>query len=695
MTWSRWIGLIPLLGLGSLVILIAYASVLRGEPRLRRWLLVHFVALLPVSFALAVASFIVDVRVAEDVYRAAVAMVPIVGIGGNRYQLALMPARYSFLWRGRFVVIGGVSLAVWALMTDQIVAGAQWVGSGWFFTPGPYAIHFLVAVIAVTTLGFFPMLREALAAEPSPLRQQLRRTLVANVITTAALADARLAYGYGEFRVSWILLAVGSALSLRALMVDDLLRARAVDTRVPRTISMWVATTLFGWMVLRLIGQPRRIWGDALALVGAYCAIRTLLAVIALMQRGAAGNLGPLARLLQHFTDRAFALPSATAIAGLAQEVASLGFGATIDVWIASRHDWGWSDQAGERLGDAQAVDPMFANWLVEHEHVIVDASTEVPVDLRAAQARLIAGTRAVVLMVRGGTLYGLLRIPKVVKRSEALLTFATQLANHVGDALLFHYLQRDVAQQVALARDVELTATIQASLLPPPTLQHFGALQTCGVWQPASACGGDFWTVKPLGDRTLLVVGDVSGHGIAPAMVTAAVAGACAAMAAVHGPQLQVGAFVAELDTVVRRAGGGQLHMTCFAAVIDGTELEYVNAGHTAPYVTTTLATGRDLAALVGRGNPLGLGTAGSWKVQRRTVAPGALLVAFTDGLTDAQTATGESYGDRRLQRLLRALPSEAGPTEALRIVRAAIDTHRAGAPLPDDQMLVIARIG
>jgi serine phosphatase RsbU (regulator of sigma subunit) len=70
-------------------------------------------------------------------------------------------------------------------------------------------------------------------------------------------------------------------------------------------------------------------------------------------------------------------------------------------------------------------------------------------------------------------------------------------------------------------------------------------------------------------------------------------------------------------------------------------------------------------------------------------------LLVAFTDGLTDAQTAAGESYGDRRLQRLLRTLPADAGPTEALRIVRAAIDTHRAGAPLPDDQMLVIARIG
>jgi hypothetical protein len=162
--------------------------------------------------------------------------------------------------------------------------------------------------------------------------------------------------------------AVGSALSLRALMVDDLLRARAVDTRVPRTILMLVLTTLFGWMVLRLLGQSRVDWADAVVLVGAYCAIRTVLAIFDLMQRGASGRTGPLTRLLQHFAERAFALPSATAIAGLGQEVASLGFGAAIEIWLASPDDWGWRDQYGERIADEAALDPMFSNWLVEHE---------------------------------------------------------------------------------------------------------------------------------------------------------------------------------------------------------------------------------------------------------------------------------------------------------------------------------------
>lgn len=695
MTWSRWITLLPLLGVGGLVIVVAYAAVLRGDLHLRRWFLLHLGALLPLSVCLAIVPSIGDPRVAEDLYRFMIALIPLIGIGGIRYQLALLPPSRESAWRGRIVVVGGLALIVWSLFSPHIVAGVQLVEYGWFFVPGRHATWFLVLVIAITGLGFFPLLRAAVAAAPSPLRQQLRRTLVANLLTTAALLDTRIAFGYGAFRSSWILLALGSALSLRALMVDDLLRARAVDTRVPRTISMLVFTTLFGWMVLRLLGPSRVGWADAVALVGAYCAIRTALAIVDLMQRGASGRTGPLTRLLQHFAERAFTLPSATAIAGLGQEVASLGFGAAIDIWIASPDDWGWRDQHGERIADDVALNPMFSNWLVEHDHVVIDASTVVPVDFRVAQAALLHNTRAAVLMIRGGNLYGLVRIPKSVPRTEALLTFAVQLANHMGDALLFHYLQRDVAAQVTLARDVELTATIQASLLPPTAAHFLPSVEVVGAWQPASACGGDFWTVKALGQRTLLVVADVSGHGIAPAMVTAAVAGACAAMAGAHAATLDVATLVAELDVVVRRAGGGQLHMTCFAAIIDGTQIEFINAGHTAPYVASMQGQRRELAALVGRGNPLGLGAAGAWKVHHRDVAPGTLLVAFTDGLTDAQTATGESYGDRRLQKLLRTLPATATPTEALRIVRAAVDSHRAGTALPDDQMLIVARVG
>ena len=708
MTWSPLVALLPLLGLGGLVIVVAYAAVLRGDVTLRGWFLLHLGALLPISTCLAIVPSITDARVARDLYQFIIAMVPLAVVGGIRYQLALLPRSRQFVWPGRMVVIGGLALTGWALFSPTIVIGVQRVDYGWFFVPGPHAGLFLVLVIVITALGFLPLVREAVATAPSPLRQQLRRTLIANLLTTAALSDVRIAFGYGAFRWSWVLLALGSALSLRAVMVDDLLRARAVDTRVPRTILMLVLTTLFGWMVLGLLGQSRVDWADAVVLVGAYCAIRTVLAIVDLMQRGAAGRTGPLTRLLQHFAERAFALPSATAIAGLGQEVASLGFGAAVDIWVASPDDWGWRDQHGVRIADDNALDPMFSNWLVEHDHVVIDASTVVPGDFRAAHASLLHNTRAAVLMIRGGNLYGLMRIPKSVKRSEASLTFAVQLANHMGDALLFHYLQRDVAEQVTLARDVELTATIQASLLPPTAVHFSHSVETVGAWQPASACGGDFWTVKALGQRTLLVIADVSGHGIAPAMVTAAVAGACAAMAGVHAATLDVATLVTELDVVVRRAGGGQLHMTCFAAIIDGCDIEYINAGHTAPYVAAergptmerTSARSergptRELAALVGRGNPLGLGVAGAWKVQRRAITPGALLIAFTDGLTDAQTATGESYGDRRLQKLLRSLPATATPADALRIVRAAVDSHRAGTPLPDDQMLVVARIG
>jgi hypothetical protein len=202
-TWSPWLALLPLLGLGSLVIVIAYAAVLRGDVQLRRWFLLHVGALLPISACLAIVPSLADARVASDLYQFMIAMVPLVGIGGIRYQLALLPQSRDFVWRGRAVVVGGLALTVWALFSPNIVTGVQRVDYGWFFVPGRHAGLFLVLVIAITTLGFLPLLREAVAAAPSALRQQLRRTLVANLITTAALSDTRIAFGYGTFRSSW------------------------------------------------------------------------------------------------------------------------------------------------------------------------------------------------------------------------------------------------------------------------------------------------------------------------------------------------------------------------------------------------------------------------------------------------------------------------------------------------------------
>ena len=108
-----------------------------------------------------------------------------------------------------------------------------------------------------------------------------------------------------------------------------------------------------------------------------------------------------------------------------------------------------------------------------------------------------------------------------------------------------------------------------------------------------------------------LVAIGDVTGHGVASAMVTAAAIGACDVCVRRSGAALDLAELVAALDAAVRRVGGGELAMTCFAAILDpaAREIRFVSCGHTAPYLCRPTDKAVELHALVGRGNPLGTG--------------------------------------------------------------------------------------
>src|SRR5262249_10632573 len=159
-------------------------------------------------------------------------------------------------------------------------------------------------------------------------------------------------------------------------------------------------------------------------------------------------------------------------------------------------------------------------------------------------------------------------------------------------------------AQRATLARQVELAATVQAELLPAKGPHVHGEVTVVGTWLPASRCAGDFWGSYPLGDRRVLVpIGDVTGHGVASSLVTAAAAAAVDVTVRRQGTALDLLQLVAAVDAAVRRVGRGQLAMTCFAAILDleAGEIRFVSCGSTTPYLVRRERE-LDLQALVGR---------------------------------------------------------------------------------------------
>jgi sigma-B regulation protein RsbU (phosphoserine phosphatase) len=275
--------------------------------------------------------------------------------------------------------------------------------------------------------------------------------------------------------------------------------------------------------------------------------------------------------------------------------------------------------------------------------------------------------------------------------------------ADRLGEALVHARMARRAAERAMIARQVELAATLQQQLLPSKGPHVHGDVTVVGSWLPATRCAGDFWGVYPLGARGVLVaIGDVTGHGVASATVTAAAAAAVDVAVRHGGETLELTALVGAVDAAVRRVGGGELTMTCFAAILDAAarEIQFVSCGHTTPYLCRPRVPGErgelELQALVGRGNPLGTPSAApAAKVQQKPLRAGDLVVWYTDGVIEAKDPSGQPFGDRRLQRMLRRLDRDhLTPASVHDVIYASVAAHRAGSAREDDETLVVAQL-
>jgi sigma-B regulation protein RsbU (phosphoserine phosphatase) len=705
----------------TMLIVIAYAAVMRGAPILRWFLLVNFIALFPYSAVVALAPSTRSEAVAEQLFRIAGAFIPLVGATSTGFQLALL-GRYRRHRRIVWLMIAGAGCWVVVGTTTKVaIDGVRWLQGYWYAHAGPWAWVAVVHTVVMVLPGFALLGHAALTQPPSNERRQLRAALVANLVVLSSLVDLALAYGIGWFPVGWLLSGIGSLLVVRALVVEDLLRVRAVDTTAPVLVLYFAAGALLAWVALAVLatsdggGVPWPLTG--LVLIVCFAAVRITVAAMALVTRGARSSEGPLDRLLAQLVGRARNLAAPPAIAELAIDVIELGLGVRTHMLLASPDDWGWSTETGERLDDARAPDPLIAGWLAERrEPVFADDLDTAPPELRELLTRLFGhhAARALIPVGTADELLGLILVPAAGRRLRVpAFGFLVRAAERIAEALLHVRLARRAAERAALAREVELAATVQAELLPGRTPQVHGRITVVGSWRPATRCAGDFWIVTPLGPPApapagdppsgdarpvLVAIGDVTGHGVAAAMVAAAVIAACDVCVRRAGAALELGALITALDAAVRRVGGGELGMTCSAAILDPAagEIRFVSCGHPTAYLCRVPAPDRpsELHALVGRGNPLGAGPPGA-RVQRRPLQAGDLVVWYTDGVVEAQDPSGAPFGDRRLQHLLKKLDRQRlTPPVVHDLVLRGVAVHRAGRPLADDETLVVAQV-
>ena len=236
------------------------------------------------------------------------------------------------------------------------------------------------------------------------------------------------------------------------------------------------------------------------------------------------------------------------------------------------------------------------------------------------------------------------------------------------------------------LTEDLDRARRFQQALLPRGLPKSFGALRVAAAYEPCETLGGDLFDVVPLaGDRLLLMVADVAGHGVAAALVTGMVK-----TALLRSLQDQPGLAVAARAVLETLAPlGRQRVVTIILAQIDPRRrtLRYVNAGHPPALVWTPGGATRFLGAttpLLSYGIPMDAEAEATVPF-----APGERLALYSDGLYEVRDPSGAELGR---DRLLADLAGRRGPIEPIvQSVMADARRHAGGRPPDDDLTLLV----
>lgn len=253
---------------------------------------------------------------------------------------------------------------------------------------------------------------------------------------------------------------------------------------------------------------------------------------------------------------------------------------------------------------------------------------------------------------------------------------------NKMAEDLAIHQVQ--LLAQERLKKELEMCRRIQQEFLPHgPLALPFALLD--GVSVQAREVGGDFFSYfeRPAGD-VAIVVGDVSGKGVPAALLMANTQATLRATLLVAEGLAEL---IDRLDRDLEKTTLPFLYVTLFVGVFDGRTLRYVNAGHNPPLV---LRADGGHSVLDPTGRPVALLAGGGYEEASVTLQNGDALVAFTDGMVEAEDRYGEPFGLDRLRRSV--LEARDAPTrELIEHVQASVRGHRGRSEAADDATLVI----
>jgi phosphoserine phosphatase len=267
--------------------------------------------------------------------------------------------------------------------------------------------------------------------------------------------------------------------------------------------------------------------------------------------------------------------------------------------------------------------------------------------------------------------------------------TLAQALAAQCAVALTRAQMTAAAIEGERLKREMELARVVQMSSLPAAMPQVAG-YELHGEFQPAEETGGDTYDLAQTAQGVLVVLGDATGHGIAPAL-------AVTQMHAMLRMALQLGTALEEAfrhvnDALARTLPEGRF-VTAFVGLLDpqAHRLAFVSGGQ-APILLYRAASGT--TTTYGASSfPMGAMPLPAVRPATRIdLEPGDLLAVLSDGVFEAEDAAGAQFGRERIEALLHAGRDAPAASLGPRLLEA-VRTFCGDAPQGDDVTMVFVR--
>ena len=244
--------------------------------------------------------------------------------------------------------------------------------------------------------------------------------------------------------------------------------------------------------------------------------------------------------------------------------------------------------------------------------------------------------------------------------------------------------LKVSTAAKASIESELNVAHSIQMSMLPKtfPPFPERNDIEIYGTLKPAKAVGGDLYDFFIRDEKLFFCIGDVSGKGVPASLVMAV---SCTLFRNIAAHTAEPSNIVKTMNESVCDNNDNNMFVTLFVGVLDlqNGHLRYCNAAHNVPYIQGTLLT-------CDSNLPVGVMPDWNFTEQETEMAPDSTLFLYTDGLTEAENAQLDLFGERRISDVVTTF--KGPPQELIKTMTDVVHQFVGDTEQSDDlTMLVI----